>query len=254
MDDEQCWRWWPKCNNAFLAYHLPHLKLCRLNSKVGKWGKDCIQFHSPTRPQMCPQEPGCSVRLSDFQKNLANGLHCSESLPPRESTLRLETSMELRASESLWGMRVFEGRFSNLESSHLPLPKLEAASYSCTKGEKTDMHACVKSQLVQTSGRSSWLGRRPEYWRGSAASPPEAFLNNLSLGWLRCTGNGKSWLRAASRLSIKCILGATVSIREWNSLAGRLIVYSSDSPKGKMFMKFSFSNLSHELAFCKHQS
>ena len=176
MDDEQCWRWWPKCNNAFLAYHLPHLKLCRLNSEVGKWGKDCIQFHSPTGPQMCPQEPGCSVRLSDFQKNLANGLRCSESLPPRESTLRLETSMEFRASESLWGMRVFEGHFSNLESSHLPLPKVEAASYSCTKGEKTDMHACVKSQLVQTSGRSSWLGRRPEYWRGSAASPPEVFL------------------------------------------------------------------------------
>lgn len=49
-------------------------------------GKDHIQFPSPPEQQMCPQEQLHSLRLSGFQKNLANGPHCSQSSSPGDST------------------------------------------------------------------------------------------------------------------------------------------------------------------------
>lgn len=40
---------------------------------------------SPPEQQVCPQERLRGGRLSGFQKNLANGLHCSQTSNPGES-------------------------------------------------------------------------------------------------------------------------------------------------------------------------
>lgn len=95
--------WWPKYKGAFLISCLTLLKLSSvLNRKVGREGKDYIQFHLPAVQQMCPQEQLHSVRLSGFQKNLANGPHCSQTSNPGAPMWRLETNTELEASESKW--------------------------------------------------------------------------------------------------------------------------------------------------------
>lgn len=86
---------------------------------------------------MCPQEQPRSVRLSGFQKNLANGPHCSWSSNPGESTWRSETRTRPETSEAV--MRRSQAVFLTWEFSLVPLTVL--SSYSCIKGKKAGQHA-----------------------------------------------------------------------------------------------------------------
>lgn len=62
---------------------------------------------------------------------------------------RLETSTELQASESERGIQSLRAVFPTWEFS-FARPEVEAATSSCIKGREVDVHACVKSQLIET--------------------------------------------------------------------------------------------------------
>lgn len=104
-------------------------------------GEDRIQFRSPPEQQMCPQEQLHSLRLSGFQKNLANGPHCWWSSNPGESTWRLETSTEPEASEA--ETRLSRAVFLTWEFSSAPLTVL--SSYPCIKGKEIGAEYWVKA-------------------------------------------------------------------------------------------------------------